>query len=137
MCSHNDKPPCHDVVVRAQPRSSPVVVGPAFICTVILSDHELTNTLNRPARATLSDVCLVFVRSQTNSKRCLFGCIVRRDHPWILDLIDPGGQNSSLARAQYPCANFVGNSSCSGCTANDINHTQFVRNFDQRGRTLV
>ena len=33
----------------------------AFICTVILSDHKLTNTLNRPARATLFDVCFVFV----------------------------------------------------------------------------
>jgi hypothetical protein len=38
-----------------------VVTEPAFICTVILSDHELTNTLNRPARATLFDVCFVFV----------------------------------------------------------------------------
>ncbi len=45
-------------------------------------------------------------------------------------------QKCLASSAQYPCANFVRNSSCSGCTADDISRTQFVVNFDQRSRNI-
>ena len=38
---------------------------------------------------------------------CLFGRRVRCDHPCILDLIDPRGQNCFAARSQWARANFV------------------------------
>jgi hypothetical protein len=97
---------------------------------LILSDHELTNTLIRTAL----QLCLMFVSCLID--RCV-GIERGRDHPLRLAIKGGGDQNSSPRAHEYPFANFVRKSSCSGCTANDINRKQFVRNFDQRDRTLV
>jgi hypothetical protein len=60
----------------------------AFICTVILSDHELTNTLNLPARATLFDVCFcLFDHKLIQSVVCLIA-LRQRDHPGFSELIE-------------------------------------------------
>jgi hypothetical protein len=42
-----------------------------------------------------------------NSKRCLFGRIVGRDHLRISTIKGAGGQNRSLARSQYPPRKFA------------------------------
>jgi hypothetical protein len=40
------------------------------------------------------------------------------------------------ARSQYPFANFVRKILLLWCTANKRSRTQFVKNFDQRGRNI-
>jgi len=59
----------------------------------------------------LRNLCLfahdcLFDRS-INSKRCLFGRIVGRDHLRISTIKGAGGQNRSLARSQYPPRKFA------------------------------
>jgi hypothetical protein len=113
--------------VRAHARGS-VACGLAFRRSDLITTHQqsVSEIVQRNVVCLIAlFVCCLFDRCATATISCA-ACF------W-----QGVPQNLLRSRAQYVCANSFRKSSCSGCTANDISRKQFVRNFDQRGRTLV